>query len=46
MALGQRITLDDAKAMIAQIDANGDGKLDQREFLELMLPKMKDELLS
>jgi len=32
--------------MIAQIDANGDGKLDQREFLELMLPKMKDELLS
>lgn len=45
MALGQRITLEDAKNMIVQIDSNGDGRLDQREFIELMLPKMKDELL-
>jgi Ca2+-binding EF-hand superfamily protein len=28
MGLGQRITLDDAKAMIAQVDNNGDGRLD------------------
>ena len=28
MALGQRVTLDEAKAMIAQVDSNNDGKLD------------------
>lgn len=28
MALGQRVTMEDAKNMIATIDANGDGKLD------------------
>ena len=46
MALGQRISLNDAKDMIAKVDNNGDGKLDLREFVEMMLPKMKDELLN
>lgn len=46
IGLGQRISLEDAKLMIASIDHNGDGKLDKREFTDLMLPRMKDELLS
>jgi calmodulin len=46
MALGQRITEQDAVAMIGQVDANGDGKLDMQEFGTLMLGKMKEELLS
>lgn len=46
IGLGQRISLDDAKLMIASIDSNGDGRLDKREFTDLMLPKMKEELLS
>lgn len=32
--------------MVRQADSNGDGKLDQREFCELMLTKMKEELLA
>lgn len=32
--------------MISSVDLNGDGKVDLREFTELMLPKMKDELLN
>lgn len=32
--------------MIATVDLNGDGRVDTREFTELMLPKMKEELLS
>jgi Ca2+-binding EF-hand superfamily protein len=46
MALGQRITLQDAKDMIATVDKNGDGKADLMEFTDLMLPKMKDELMN
>lgn len=45
MALGQRITIDDAAEMIKKVDNNGDGKVDLREFTELMMPKMKEELL-
>ena len=32
--------------MIASVDKNGDGNLDINEFTQLMLPKMKDELLN
>jgi Ca2+-binding EF-hand superfamily protein len=46
MALGQRITLEEASNMIAQFDQNGDRALDEVEFVSLMLPKMKEELLS
>lgn len=31
--------------MIATVDQNGDGKLDIREFVDLLLPKMKEGLL-
>ena len=46
LSIGQRITLEDAQNMIRQVDNNGDGKVDLREFTELIMPKMKDELLN
>ena len=46
IGLGQRISLEDAKLMISTIDNDGDGRLNMNEFIDLMLPKMKDELLS
>jgi Ca2+-binding EF-hand superfamily protein len=45
MAIGRNVTLEEAAAIIRTVDSNGDGRLDQREFCELMLQKMKEELL-
>lgn len=46
MSLGQRITISDAKDMISNVDKTGKGSANLDEFIQLMLPKMKDELLS
>jgi Ca2+-binding EF-hand superfamily protein len=32
--------------MISNADQNSDGKVDLNEFIALMLPKMKEELLN
>jgi Ca2+-binding EF-hand superfamily protein len=46
MAMGHKsLTLNDAKEMISSIDSDGDGRLSLKEFKDLMIPKMKDELL-
>jgi len=45
LALGQKIALQDAKDMIATIDKDGDGRLNIDEFTQLMLPKMKEEMM-
>ncbi len=46
LTLGQTVSREHAEMMVRQADTNNDGKLDQREFCELMLTKMKEELLS
>jgi Ca2+-binding EF-hand superfamily protein len=44
--LGRDVTLEEAKGMLAQVDLNGDGLLNQQEFCDFMVAKMKEELLS
>lgn len=44
--LGRDVTLEEARTMMAQVDTNGDGLINQKEFCEFIIPKMKEELLS
>lgn len=37
LAIGRNVTMEEAQAIIRSVDSNGDGRLDQREFCELML---------
>jgi Ca2+-binding EF-hand superfamily protein len=37
LTIGRNITLEEAQNIIRTVDSNGDGRLDQREFCELML---------
>lgn len=46
LSLGKNISVEESQNMVRQVDSNGDGKLDQKEFCELMLNKMKEEMMS
>jgi Ca2+-binding EF-hand superfamily protein len=37
LTIGRNITMEEAQNIIRTVDSNGDGRLDQREFCELML---------
>lgn len=39
IGLGERLTAEELKAMIAAADVNGDGQIDYKEFLEMMRTK-------
>jgi Ca2+-binding EF-hand superfamily protein len=45
-SLGRDVNIEEAKVMLAQVDQNGDGQLNEKEFCDFMLAKMKEEYLS
>ena len=44
--LGQNISIEKANEMIWSVDKDGDGKISQFEFFELMKPIILDELVA